>query len=115
LAVGAPMRCMVVPGAASSSSSGSSSLQAAAAGGQRMSFGVLTWGQLPGAVDSSAAGISSSWQSGSSRSTSGNSDIALEFPAWLSIEQQPCTVSAAPKLQQCSKQCTPLISSYSTP
>jgi hypothetical protein len=101
LAVGAPMRCMAVPGTSSggSSSSGGSAgslVQAAAAAGQRNSFGVLTWEQLPGAICASAAS-SGGGVRGSGRGSSGSSDAALEFPAWLSQEQQqPSTVSVAP-------------------
>jgi hypothetical protein len=82
LAVGAPLRCKAIPGnaAAAPAFAGSSS-------GSRSSFGVLTWQPLPGAIgrDDAAAADNSS---------SSDSVASLQFPAWLSAEEQePSTVS----------------------
>lgn len=72
LAVGDPMRCTAVPG--SSSSCGDSS-----SGAKRISFGVLSWEQLPGAVGGPSAG---------------GSTVQLDFPAWVSSgQQEPSNVS----------------------
>ena len=71
LAVGSPMRCKAVPGGSSSSASSA---------GQRNSFGVLTWEQLPGAVTGCTL--------------PGGSTVPLEFPAWVSLGQaEPSNVS----------------------
>jgi hypothetical protein len=72
LAVGDPMRCKAVPGSSSCSSSSS--------GAQRISFGVLSWEQLPGAINGGGS--------------AGGSTVQLEFPAWVSCDQQePSSVS----------------------
>lgn len=78
LAVGSPMRCKAVPGC-SSGSGGASSAR------QRMSFGVLTWEQLPGAVPGGSA---------PGGMPPGGSTVPLEFPAWMSLDQaEPSNVS----------------------
>jgi hypothetical protein len=76
LAVGDPMRCKAVPG---SSGCGDSS-----SGAKRISFGVLSWEQLPGAVGGRSAG---------------GSTVQLNFPAWVSSEQhEPSNVSKPPSM-----------------
>lgn len=93
LAVGAPMRCTAVPG--SSSGYGSSSRSS---GAQHMSFCVLTWEPLPGAVG---------------RTSAAGSAVQLEFPAWVSSDQQePSNVSEHSSATGCG-QCMAAVFSVS--